>query len=129
MRIGRVFDFFVFLAVFISCLGLFGLVSFTVSQKVKEIGIRKVFGASVSSIILMLLKEFMKWILIANIIAWPIAWLYMRQWLNDFAFKTSLNPWIFLLSGLIVLLISMITLSFQAQKAFRINPAISIKYE
>ena len=91
--------------------------------------IRKALGARTWQIVTLFSWDALKWILISNLIAWPIAWTYINQWLKDFAYKASISPWIFLLSGFIVLLISVITLSFQAQKAARINPAITIKQD
>jgi putative ABC transport system permease protein len=128
-RMRSLFALFAALSIFLSCLGLYGLSSFLAGKRTKEIGIRKVMGATTRQIVTLFSWDAMKWVLISNLIAWPIAWLYMKQWLNDFAYKTSISLWIFLLSGFIVLLISAITLSFQAQKAARINPAITIKQE
>ena len=128
-RMRSLFALFAALSVFLSCLGLYGLSSFMAEKRTKEIGIRKAMGATTGQIVTLFSWDAMKWVLISNLIAWPIAWLYMKQWLNDFAYKTSISLWIFLLSGFIVLLISAITLSFQAQKAARINPAITIKQE
>jgi putative ABC transport system permease protein len=128
-RMRSLFALFAALSVFLSCLGLYGLSSFMAERRTREIGIRKALGARSWQILTLFSWDTMKWILISNLIAWPIAWLYMNHWLNDFAYKTSISPWIFLLSGFIVLLISLITLSFQAQKAARINPATTIKHE
>ncbi|MCJ7718297.1 MAG: ABC transporter permease [Anaerolineales bacterium] len=128
-RMRSLFALFAALSVFLSCLGLYGLSSFMAERRTREIGIRKAMGASSWQIFSLFSWDALKWILISNLIAWPIAWLYMKQWLNDFAYKASISPWIFLLSGFIVLLISVITLSFQAQKAARINPATTIKQE
>ena len=128
-RMRSLFALFAALSVFLSCLGLYGLSSFMAEKRTREIGIRKALGARSWQIVTLFSWDALKWILISNLIAWPIAWLYMKHWLNDFAYKKSISPWIFLLSGFIVLLISAITLSFQAQKAARINPAITIKQE
>ena len=128
-KMRTLFTIFAALSIFLSCLGLFGLASFMTEKRTREIGIRKAMGASSWQIMALFSWDALKWILISNLIAWPLAWLYMKQWLNDFAYKTSIPPWIFILSGLVVLLISVLTLSFQAQKASRINPAISIKHE
>jgi len=117
------------LAIIISCLGLFGLVSFTTEQKTKEIGIRKVLGASVSSLFYMLSKEFLKWVVIADIIAFPIAYYFMNKWLEDFAYKIEISWWIFILSGGIALMIALLTVSFQVIKAAIANPIESLKYE
>ncbi len=128
-KMRTLFTIFAALSVFLSCLGLYGLTSFMTEKRIKEIGIRKAMGASSWQIMALFSWDAQKLILISNLIAWPLAWIYMKHWLNDFAYKTSINPWIFLLSGFIVLFISVLTLGFQAQKASRINPAISIKHE
>jgi len=128
-RMRSLFALFAVISVFLSCLGLYGLSSFMAEQRTREIGIRKALGARSWQILTLFSWDTMKWVLISNLIAWPIAWLYMKQWLKDFAYKANISPWIFLLSGSIVLLISIITLSFQAQKAARINPAVTIKQE
>jgi len=120
---------FTFLAIFISCLGLFGLASFTAEQRTKEIGIRKVLGASVSRIIFMLSKEYAKWVLIANIIAWPVAYILMHHWLNDFPYRINLSWTLFFATALLSLVIAQITVTFQALKAAYINPADSLRYE
>jgi len=128
-RMMKVFSICSLLAIFTSCMGLFGLVSFFVQRKTKEIGIRKVLGASVPGVIFLLTKELTKWVLIANIIAWPIAYYVMHNWLKDFAYRISVNLWIFILAGGIVLLIAFITVSLQAIKAATANPVESIRYE
>ena len=120
---------FAFLAIFIGCLGLFALAAFTAVQKTKEIGIRKILGASVSTVLLLLTKEFLKWILIANIIAWPIAYYFMNKWLQDFAYRIELSWWIFFLSGGIAFLVALLTVSYQAIKAATSNPVKSLRYE
>ena len=102
-RQGRLFGIFAFLAVFISCLGLFGLASFTAEQKTKEIGIRKTLGASIPDIVLLLSGDFSKAVLAANLISWPLAWYAMNGWLRGFAYRTSISPWIFLGAGLAAL--------------------------
>ncbi len=128
-RMRSLFALFAGLSVFLSCLGLYGLASFMAEKRTREIGIRKALGARSWQIVTLFSWDALKWVLISNVIAWPIAWLYMNHWLKDFAYKAKIAPWIFLLSGFIVLLISLITLSFQAQKAARISPAITIKRE
>jgi ABC-type antimicrobial peptide transport system permease subunit len=120
---------FTFLAVLISCLGLFGLASFTAEQRTKEIGIRKVLGASVSKIIFMLSKEYAKWVLIANLIAWPIAYILMNSWLNDFAYRINLSWTLFFATALLSLVVAQFTVTFQALKAAHTNPADSLRYE
>jgi putative ABC transport system permease protein len=128
-KVGRIFQYFTFLAVFISCLGLFGLASFMVERRTKEIGIRKVLGAKVLTIILLLSKEFMKWVLLANMIAWPVSFLITRNWLRSFAYRINLSLSVFLFSALLALIIAVITVSFQAFKAARANPIHSLRYE
>ncbi|NQV18837.1 MAG: ABC transporter permease [Armatimonadetes bacterium] len=128
-NIGKVFTYFSFLCVFIACLGLFGLAAFTAEQRTKEIGIRKVMGASVSSIVIHLSKEFAKWVIIANVIAWPIAYFGLTKWLENFAYKVDITVLTFILSGFIALLIALFTVSFQAVKAAVANPIEALKYE
>jgi putative ABC transport system permease protein len=125
----ELFSTFSFISIFISCLGLFGLASFTAQRKTKEIGIRKVLGASVSSIVSMLSKDFIKWTLAANLIAWPVAYYFMNKWLKDFAYRIEITWWMFVLSGGIALVIALATVSFQAVKAATANPVESLKYE
>jgi putative ABC transport system permease protein len=128
-RLGKIFSAFSFLAIFIACLGLFGLASFTAEQRTKEIGIRKVLGASVSNIIFLLSKEFTRWVIVANLIAWPVAYLAMRRWLESFAYRVGITPWAFLLSAFMALVIAFLTVSFQAVKAALANPVDCIRYE
>lgn len=127
--IGRIFNYFTFLAIFISCLGLFGLASFTAEQRRKEIGIRKVLGASDSGILLLLSKEFAKWVLVANLIAWPVAFYFMNKWLQGFAYRIEISLWVFVFSCAIALSIALATVSYQAIKAALANPIDSLKYE
>lgn len=117
------------LAILIACLGLFGLASFTAEKRTKEIGIRKVLGASTASIIMLLLKEFTKWIFIANVIAWPIAYFAMSRWLQDFAHRINIGLNAFVLAGLIVLVLALMTVSYRAIKAARANPVDALRYE
>lgn len=128
-QFGEVFGLFTFLAIIISCLGLFGLASFTAERKTKEIGIRKVLGASVPRIVSMLSIEFIKWVLLANIIAWPVAYYFMSRWLQGFAYRIELNLWMFALAGGIALMIALGTVCFQAIKAATANPIKSLRYE
>ncbi|MBD3413193.1 MAG: FtsX-like permease family protein, partial [Candidatus Aminicenantes bacterium] len=121
--------YFSILAVFIACLGLFGLASFAAEQRIKEIGIRKVLGASVSSLMLLLFKEYTKWVLLANIIAWPAAYFIMRNWLQNFAYRTSMELWSFILAGSLALFIAVVTMSFQTVKAALSNPVENLRYE
>ena len=129
MKLSRLFSIFTAIAIYIACLGLFGLASFTVVQRTKEIGIRKVLGASIPGIILLLSKEFVKWVIVANIIAWPVAYFVMNRWLQNFAYKIKLEIWVFILSALIAFIIALLTVSFQAVKAAAANPVEALKYE
>jgi putative ABC transport system permease protein len=117
------------LSIFISCLGLFGLASYTTEQRTREIGIRKVLGASVNSIVGLLSKDFLKLVLLANVIAWPLAWWAMDRWLQDFAYRIDMSTWVFLFAGVIALLIALFTISFQSIRAARANPVQSLRAE
>ncbi len=128
-RLGKVFSYFAFLAIIIAALGLFGLASFTIQQRVKEIGIRKVLGASVSQIVYLLSTNFTKLVLIAFIFASPIAYLSMSKWLESFAYYKPISVWIFLIGGGIALAIALITISFQAIRSALLNPAHTLKDE
>ncbi len=128
-RAGQLFMAFSVLAIFIACLGLFGLSSHIAEQRTKEIGIRKVLGASVKGIVLLLSQEFTKWVLVANVIAWPIAYYVMSRWLQSFAYRIDVKLWMFLLAGLAAFLIALLTVSFQAIKAALANPVESLRYE
>ena len=128
-RIGNFVRYGTFLAIFIACLGLFGLASFTAEKRTKEIGIRKVLGASVSGIVLLLTKEFTKWVILANLIAWPIAYYVMNKWLQNFAYHINIGVWTFLLSAALALVTALITISFQAAKTAASNPVDSLRYE
>lgn len=120
---------FVFLAIFIACLGLLGLSAFMAEKKFKEIGIRKTFGASVSQIMSQFSKEFAVWVMLANIIAWPLAWYLMNTWLENFAYRIRIPWWIFLFVLVMTLLIAIATVSFLAYRAARKNPVEAIRYE
>ncbi|MGB8321198.1 MAG: ABC transporter permease [Ignavibacteriaceae bacterium] len=128
-HLGKLFLTFSIFAIFIAALGLLGLTAFITEQRTKEIGIRKVLGASVKEVVLLLSKEFTKWVLIANIIAWPAAYYIMNLWLQNFAYKTNISVWIFLASGLIALIISILTISLHTFKAANANPVKSLRYE
>jgi len=121
--------FFSVLSIMIACLGLFGLATHATERKTKEIGIRKVLGASVQSIIHMLNKEFIRWVILANLIAWPIGYCYMHRWLMDFAYRVSFPVWIFPIVGTISVVIALLTISSQSFLAARKNPVESIRYE
>lgn len=125
----KVFSAFAGLAIFIACLGLFGLASFMAQQKTKEIGVRKVLGASVSGIVMLLSKEYVKWLILANLLAWPLAYYAMSTWLQDFAFRISLTVWPFLIAGGTALVIALLTVSYQSIKAALAHPVNSLKYE
>ena len=127
--VSKLSKYFAFLAIFISCLGLFGLVTFTAEQKTKEIGIRKVLGASVTGIVRMLSKDFLKLVLIATIIAFPVAWWLMHTWLDDFAYRIDIGWWVFVVAGIAALLIALLTISFQSIKAAIANPVKSLRTE
>jgi ABC-type antimicrobial peptide transport system permease subunit len=116
-------------AIFISCLGLFGLASFNVEQKTKEIGIRKVLGSSVSRIVMLLSKDLARLVLVANIIAWPVAWYLLNRWLQSFLYRTHVRFDIFIVAGVITFLIALITVSYQSIKAATANPVDSLRYE
>lgn len=128
-RMTSIFYYFTFLAIFISCMGLLGLSSFMAQQRTKEIGIRKVLGASVTNIVRLISKEFILLVLISIAAACPVSWYAMKKWLEDFAFHTKITPLIFVFSGLIAITIAFLTVSFHAVKASIANPVNSIKYE
>jgi putative ABC transport system permease protein len=117
------------LAILVACLGLFGLASFSAEQRTKEIGIRKVLGASVSGIVLFFSREFTKWVLAANVIAWPVAYFVMNRWLQHFAYRTRIGFGIFILAALLTFVIAFITVSYQSIKAAVANPVDSLRYE
>ncbi|QTE38287.1 ABC transporter permease [Mucilaginibacter gossypii] len=126
---GNILLIFTILAISIACLGLFGLVTFTAEQRVKEIGIRKVLGASVTSIVTLLSKDLMKLVLIATLIASPLAWYGMSKWLQSFAYRVDINWWIFAVAGILAVIIAFITVSVQSVRAANANPAKSLKNE
>ncbi|MEL6717134.1 MAG: FtsX-like permease family protein [Bacteroidota bacterium] len=128
-RLGHMLTAFTGFAIIIACLGLFGLITYTTQQRTKEIGIRKVLGASVSSVVKLLSVDFIKLVLIATLIASVVAWYSMSQWLQDFSFRTDIHWWVFALSGLSVLLIALLTISFQTIKVALTNPVKSLKDE
>lgn len=127
--VSKLSRYFAFLAIFISCLGLFGLVTFTAEQKTKEIGIRKVLGASVTGIVGMLSKDFLTLVIIASVIAFPVAWWAMHTWLNGFAYRVNIGWWVFVIAGIVALLIALLTISFQSIKAAIANPVKSLRTE
>jgi putative ABC transport system permease protein len=117
------------LAIIISCLGLFGLASFAAEKRIREVGIRKVLGASVQSIVTLLSGSFLKLVIISNIIAWPVAWFVLKNWLQDFAYRIDISWWVFAITGLVSLLIALATVSFQAIRAAVSNPVKSLRSE
>jgi len=125
----RVFTVFSVLAIFIGCIGLLGLAAYSTQQRTREIGIRKVLGASLGNIVAMLSKDFLKLVVIAAIIAFPIAWYAMNTWLQDFAYRTSISWWVFLMAGLLSAIIALGTIIFQAIKAALSNPVKSLRTE
>jgi putative ABC transport system permease protein len=125
----RIFSYFAFLSVLIGCLGLFGLASYSAERRTKEIGIRKVLGASATGITFLLSKEFTKWVLLANLIAWPAAYLIMSRWLQNFAYRSGIGFGTFLLAGGIAWVIAFLTVSYQAVKASIADPITALKYE
>lgn len=128
-RIFKLFISFAILAVFIASLGILGLVSYTAEQRTKEIGIRKVMGANTSVIIKLLTFDFMKLVVLANIIAWPVAWYFMKQWLTDFPKRVDITIWFFVLAAFLAVLIALTTTLYQAWNAARSNPSNALKYE
>ena len=128
-RFGKLFLNFAILAIFISCLGLLGLASYSTIQRTKEIGIRKVLGASTSNIVNLLSKDFLKLVAISSLIAFPIAWFSMNKWLQDFAYRIGVSWWVFLMAGVLATFIALFTISFQAIKAAVANPVMSLRTE
>jgi putative ABC transport system permease protein len=122
-KLQAIFSNFGVLAIFISCLGLSG------QQRTKEIGIRKALGASISGIFFLLSKEFTKWVLIANLIAWPVAYFAMNQWLQNFAYRINIELGTFILAGVLALIIALLTVGYQAVKAAKANPVDALRYE
>ncbi len=128
-RFGRVFGLSSLLAIVIACLGLFGLASFSAERRTREIGIRKVFGASTREIAGMLTGEFLRWVLLANLIAWPLTWIIMSRWLQRFAYRTAIGFWPLGLAALFALVIALVTVAYKAIRSAAANPAGSIRYE
>ncbi|MBN1273214.1 MAG: ABC transporter permease [Candidatus Aminicenantes bacterium] len=125
----KVFGVFTLLSVFISCLGLLGVAAYTAELRVKEIGIRKVLGATAGNLMVMMSGQYIRWVLLANIIAWPSAALIMNRWLRGFAYRTSLSPFIFILSSLLALAVALLAISYQSVKAATADPVKSLRYE
>ena len=127
IRMSRMFTVFTSFAIFIACMGLFGLVTFTAETRTKEIGIRKVLGASVAGVVSLISKDFFKLVFISILIATPVAWYAMDNWLQDFAYRIDIEWWIFAAAGIIILLITFLTVSFQSVRAALVNPVKSFK--
>ena len=128
-KIESIISIFAVIAIFIACMGVFGLAAYIAEQKTKEIGIRKVLGASVSEIVYLLTRDLIRWVVLANAMAWPIAFYAMHRWLQNFAYRTSVNALTFILSALLALCIAVLTVSFQTIKAAAANPVDSLRYE
>ena len=128
-RTQKIFTFFSSLAIFIACIGLLGLAAYATQQRTREIGIRKVLGASATSIVSMLSLDFLKLVLIAALIAFPVAWWAMHTWLQDFAYRVSIGWWVFAIAGISAVIIALATISYQAIKAAFANPVKSLRTE
>jgi putative ABC transport system permease protein len=128
-RMGNIFSIFTALSLFIACLGLFGLSAYIAERRIKEIGVRKVLGASVPNVVALLSKEFLKLTSVAAFIAFPIAWWWMNKWLEDFAYRININWTVFIIAGLCTLMVALLTVSFQAIKAAIANPIKSLRTE
>jgi putative ABC transport system permease protein len=128
-RLSSIVSYFTLIAIIICCLGLFGLATFSAEQRIKEIGVRKALGASVTGIVALLSKDFLKLVIIAIVIASPLAWYVMHKWLQDFAYRIDIEWWIFLLAGIIATAIAFFTISFQAIKTANSNPVNSLRTE
>ena len=128
-QLGQIFLIFAGLAIFIACLGLLALAAFTAERRTKEISIRRVLGASVTNLVSLLSSEFLKLVLIALVIAVPIAWYAMKSWLQNFAYRADLSWWLFAIAGLLAVLIALLTVSFQSIKAALSNPMDALRNE
>ena len=128
-RMGLIFTVFTGLAVLVACLGLFGLITYAAEQRTKEIGIRKVLGAGAGHIVSLLSRDFLKLVLVSALIAFPLAWWGMHQWLQGFAYRTTINAWTFVLAGVATLAATLATISYQAVKSAVANPVDSLKTE
>lgn len=129
VTLSQIINAFTLMAIVISCLGLFGLAAFSAEQRSKEIGVRKVLGASVTGIVQLLSKDFVKLVLVALVIATPIAWWGMSKWLQAFEYRVTISWWMFALAGVLALVIALVTVSSQAIRAARMNPVKSLKAE
>jgi putative ABC transport system permease protein len=129
IRLGETFGYFTLLALLIASLGLFGLAAFSAEQRTKEIGVRKVLGASVPTIVLLLSKEFTRLVVIAFVLAIPVTYIAMNRWLEDFAYRIEVSWPVFLAAGLAALVVALLSVGYQAFKAARVNPVVSLRYE
>lgn len=128
-QLAQLYKIFAAIAILLSCLGLYGLASFMAVQRIKEVGIRKVLGATTGNIVSLFTKEFIVLIAIAFVIATPVAWYYMHQWLQDYAYRINMSWWLFAAGGLVAIIIALATISFQAIKAALANPVNSLRTE
>jgi ABC-type antimicrobial peptide transport system permease subunit len=128
-RMSDLMKYFTIIAIVIACVGLFGLSAFAAEQKTREIGIRKAMGANIPSILILFSREFVWLLMISALVSWPLSWFVLKNWLQNFGYRTELSVWIFIFSGLAALIIALISISYQAVKAARTNPAITLKYE
>lgn len=128
-RLSGIFSSFTVFAILIACLGLFGMASYMAEQRTKEIGIRKVLGASIPGVVALLARDFVKLVLIANLVAWPLAYYFMSRWMQNFAYRAGIAPWIFFLTGLAAMTIALLTVSYQSIRAALSDPVRAIKYE
>jgi putative ABC transport system permease protein len=128
-RMETIFKYFSFLSIVIASLGLFGLASLSAEQRSKEIGIRKILGATVTDISVILSKEFVLWVVVSNLIAWPISFYAMSKWLESFAYRVDLSWWVFVLAGLIAVVVALVTVGWHAIRAATANPVESLRYE
>ena len=129
MKLGALFGLFSIIAFIIACLGLFGLASHACERRNKEIGVRKVLGATIADILRLLMEEFTRLVVIANLLAWPLALLAMNRWLNSFKYRTGMGVGVFILAGILTLLIAALTVSFHAVRAAKADPSFSLRYE
>jgi len=128
-QFGRIFGYFAGLAVFIACMGLFGMASYLAERRTKEIGIRKVLGASATGTVLLLLKDFVRWVVIANVFAWPVAWFVCDLWLRDFAYRAEISPFVFIFAGAGALVMAVLSVSIRTLRTAMINPVNALRYE
>jgi ABC-type antimicrobial peptide transport system permease subunit len=129
MLIGKLSRLFALLTILISCLGLLGLAAYTAERRTKEIGIRKVLGATVTNVITLLSKDFLQLVAISSVVAFPLAWWMMHNWLQDFAYRINISWWVFVIAGGLAVVIALLTVSFQAIKAAVANPVKSLRTE